>query len=549
MGTTPEFHPVEDIHIGVISSSLGGHGSGACPRQEAGSFNDDQAHLIGSARGLSEEFLSWNGGDASALDDFVADLGAHVTSAGETGCRLEAPLEAWYRFLVDPQPPQELVLDSNARAMMTTDANGVPIVDDVVLAQRAAFLRPDSLVAIVVLTDENDCSAMDGGSYYSNASFGYLVAEATFDMPMATSACESNPNDPCCFSCLQAENPPSGCEPYAVECSSGGTVLAPERDRPSVRCFQNKRRFGVDLLYPTERYVDALTKSTIIDARNGSTVDNPLLRAADGTQRNPELVLFAGIVGVPWQDIGTPESLEDPNVMEYLTAAELSARDVPVVRNGTGTLASRWEVMVGTPGLAASTKVCQNSPTTAGCGVVPILPDDPFMIESIDARTPGLANPISGDVIVAATSTSPTANDINGHEVNHAVVDILKYDDGGPANDDLQYACIFSLLTPKTSCTASDAICACGDEPLRNRPVCQPPAGGAATTTQYFGEAYPGTRILEVLRDVGENSVVASLCPKIVTGDAQNPNFGYNPAMRAILDRMREELAGSEWAR
>jgi hypothetical protein len=171
------------------------------------------------------------------------------------------------------------------------------------------------------------------------------------------------------------------------------------------------------------------------------------------------------------------------------------------------------------------------------------------MIESIAERMPGLANPISGDVIVDSTSTTPTANKINGHEANHAVVDNLKYDDGGPANDDLQYACIFRLPDPKVGCTAADLSCACGDEPLRNRPVCQPPAGGAATTTQSYGEAYPGTRILEVLRDFGENSIVGSICPKIATGDAQDPNFGYNPAMQAIVDRMAEKLAGSEQTR
>jgi hypothetical protein len=42
---------------------------------------------------------------------------------------------------------------------------------------------------------------------------------------------------------------------------------------------------------------------------------------------------------------------------------------------------------------------------------------------------------------------------------------------------------------------------------------------------------------------------VGSICPKIATGDAQDPNFGYNPAMRAIVDRMAEKLAGSEQTR
>jgi hypothetical protein len=45
----------------------------------------------------------------------------------------------------------------------STDDSGRAEVDEVLLARRAAFLRPDSLVAIVMLTDENDCSMVPGG--------------------------------------------------------------------------------------------------------------------------------------------------------------------------------------------------------------------------------------------------------------------------------------------------------------------------------------------------------------------------------------------------
>jgi hypothetical protein len=57
------------------------------------------------------------------------------------------------------------------------------------------------------------------------------------------------------------------------------------------------------------------------------------------------------------------------------------------------------------------------------------------MIESIEERTPGLANPFSGDTIVASTSNDPTANNINGHETDNLVEDPDKYADGGPTRD------------------------------------------------------------------------------------------------------------------
>src|SRR5690606_10178726 len=255
-GFGAEFEAVVNIHIGVITSSLGGHGSPQCARdyvdEEGVVYNfDDRGRLMPSVRpgeGLADPtgngFLTWNGGGADVRATLEADFESHVVAADEKGCGFEAPLEAWYRFLVDPSPPEAIVLDGT-KAVMALDANGQPDVDEVVLAQRAAFLRPQGLVAIVILTDENDCSAMDGGNYYGNAEYGWLVADAARPIVAATPMCDQNPNDQCCFSCLQAENPPAGCVDQAATCASSGTLPVAE-DRANVRCFENKRRFGVN---------------------------------------------------------------------------------------------------------------------------------------------------------------------------------------------------------------------------------------------------------------------------------------------------------------
>ena len=68
---------------------------------------------------------------------------------GEFGCGYEMPLEAMNRFLVDPVPYQSL--------LQTNDGQMPVGIDQVVLDQRAAFLRPDSIVGVVLLSDENDC--------------------------------------------------------------------------------------------------------------------------------------------------------------------------------------------------------------------------------------------------------------------------------------------------------------------------------------------------------------------------------------------------------
>jgi hypothetical protein len=74
----------------------------------------------------------------------------------------------------------------------------------------------------------------------------------------------------------------------------------------------------------------------------------------------------------------------------------------------------------------------------------------------------------------------------------------------------------------------------------RNRPLCQPPAGGAAEATQYFGKAYPGLRPLEVLKGIGDSAIVASICPKVLA--EEQPGYGYEPAVDAIIDRLKVAL-------
>lgn len=544
-GYGPEFRPVNDIHIGVISSSLGDHGiETVCARDEAGRDNNDRALLLPRVRPDlvdpdSSGFLSWNGGGPDQVSTLVEQFAAHVQGAGEAGCGYEAPLEAFYRFLVDPSPPLALSLDEKGNTYIARDEAGNMLIDQDVLAQRERFLRPQGLVAIVLLTDENDCSAMDGGLSYDYARIGHLVGQRPKEgMPIASPICSTNPNDRCCHSCFV--DPPDGCDQNACI----GTPRVPaEHDRSNVRCFDNQERFGLDPLYPVERYVKALTSSTIFDDRTGEVKDNPLLRGAGdlnrGWFRDPKRVFLAGIVGVPWQDVATDSSLADEETMALLNSDELEAANVQVGDR----MVSRWDLILGEPGLSARSRACRGG--GALCGASPVAPLDPFMIESIDPRPLGAANPITGDLIVGADSNDPYANSINGHEVNHNAID-ARYPDEFPARDDLQYACIFPLEQPKRDCELNDSACDCGAEPDRNRPLCQEPDSGTpAGKTQYFGKAYPGTRILQVLRDFGSNSIVGSICPKITTGAEEDPNYGYNPAVQAIVDRLADTLKGT----
>lgn len=497
-GAEYEFEPIKDIHIGVISSSLGGNGSSQCKTTDSPT-NDDKGHLLARKRDGStvatyadKGFLQWDPDgkldpkgftDQAELSNLFKDM---VVGVDQMGCGFEQPLEAVYRFLVDPEPYDRIEL-TTAKPIRATLVG----VDEKLLRQRQDFLRPDSLVAIISLTDENDCSMVAEGH-------GYHVLGGNFYR--ARSACKENPNDVCCASCGSPDQ--EGCLPASSdpECQIGGGYLRDTEHPLNLRCFEQKRHYGYDFLHPTKRYIDALTQP-VVPNRQGEMVQNPLfsdLQCEDGTacksERDPSLLYWAMIVGVPWQDIA-----RDPTDLSkgYMGAEELAAAD-------------RWSVILGDPSASP-----------------PVLPLDPLMIESIDPRTG--ENPITGDVLVApdASQAPPRyANPINGHE---RLV---------PDRDDLQYACIFDLKEPRPN---QDVLGEdCYQSTAAQNPLCQD-ANGEFGLLQYAAKAYPGTRHLEVAKGLGEQAVVASICPANLQ-DPTAPDYGYRPAIGAIVERLKKSL-------
>ncbi|HXS16892.1 MAG TPA: hypothetical protein VN764_06875, partial [Polyangiaceae bacterium] len=224
----------------------------------------------------------------------------------------------------------------------------------------------------------------------------------------------------------------------------------------------------------------------------------------------------------------------NPDTMRYLRADELNKKDVDV----GGVKVDRWELILGQPNLPADSSACQ-AQAKAACGVAPVAPLDPFMVEQIEPREEGKIHPLVPTAAISrADSLDPQDNPINGHEYNTAFKELIA------VNDDLQYACTFPLTTPKDAASCADSVsCDCSEEPGRNRPLCQPPGGGPAEPAQYWAKAYPSTRILQVLRDFGDNSIVGSICPKVVDDDTKE-DYGYNPAVQAIVDRLAEGLKG-----
>lgn len=316
--------PVTDLHVGVITSSLGSLGASTC----GGAKQDRRAHLVSDTPSGSsaptyegQGFLAWDPGgvlspvgvsDASALGATLSDM---VKGVGEEGCGFEMPLEATVRFLVDPMPWQTLEKAPPEGPYSPTTKVGT---DDALLAQRAAFLRDDSILVVLVLSDENDCSFEVGAQGYSVMNPDGFYKSA--------SICATTPSDKCCYSC--GLPPPVGCQPDPVCAGLPKYDTAAGEDSVNLRCWHQQQRYGVQFLYPTARYVNAFTQTTIEPERNtldasgsgpsGSVaVTNPIFAGS----RTPKEVFVGTLTGVPWQPLaqqdenGQPTRLKTPSAL------------------------------------------------------------------------------------------------------------------------------------------------------------------------------------------------------------------------------------------
>ncbi|HHH10719.1 MAG TPA: hypothetical protein ENK23_01400, partial [Sorangium sp.] len=296
---------VDDIHVGVISNSLGSYGADTCADTAA----NDHGRLL--SRGTSGAqvatyrdmgFLVWDRNQTHSppgYDDLAAlkmQLREIVVGAGSDGCGFESTLEAWYRFLVEPAPSADVKL---------VDGVATPTgLDTILLQQRAAFLRPDSLLMVVVLSDENDCSLRVGAQNYLALQLYQPGGTQPYHLPPARAACALNPQSPCCVSCAQPS--PVGCDDSGDMCYK---PLTGQEDPINLRCFDQKRRFGVDFLTPIDRYVAGLGARRVSDGV-GNLRDNPIF--AHG--RDPHLVIYGSIIGVPWQDLARRNDSGEPNI-------------------------------------------------------------------------------------------------------------------------------------------------------------------------------------------------------------------------------------------
>jgi hypothetical protein len=585
---------VHDMHIGVITSSLGGRGApDQCPATGPMAVNpanpalnahyDDRGELINRGGVAGDPTIENTVADATSPDNFLswfptlpANMGkpapptTALTMAGapvqsgtligdftqiiegvhEHGCGFEAQNEAWYRFLVQPDPYDSITLNGGKAQL-----NGV---DATILKQRADFLRSDSLVAVIVVTDENEEAADPlaiGGQGWAFDSYSFPGGPG--QAPEGTIECTkldpnnpttTGPNDPACTSCAFIKSDPN----FATRCPPDGAggmngYYGAANDSISVRFLNQKMRFGLFAGYPTSRYIRGLTKTTVPSAArehdptgnyvgdndlNANCV-NPLFAQnlpTDPTKqdtcklqrgpRTPDLIYYAAIAGVPHQllqakpgDSGCPAGTNPADCPQKGT---LSASDWTQIQGG------------------------QDPEHYDFRGA------DFHMVESTGPRVAP-----AGQGVWASTSSCPptSPNDcdpVNGREWT-------------TSKQDLQFSCIFDLR-PQFGGKGKD----CTDPKYNGACDCQTATSGGSgynvgtqlcdtqtPTLQVNGKAYPSIREMVIAHAMaqqnaqnGGQGIVSSLCPIHVTEQTPgDPLYGYRPAVNAIVDRLKTALS------
>lgn len=151
-----DYPPIEDVQVGVVTTDMG-TGGFRVPTCTEPNFGDDgilqtegNTSIVGCPATLPP-FLSYRFGDDP--EEFANEMSCLLV-AGTGGCGFEQQLEAGLKAAT---PSTSLI----PFAMGTTGhADGA----------NRGFVRPDSMLGVIFVTDEEDCSAIDPELYNPSSS-------------------------------------------------------------------------------------------------------------------------------------------------------------------------------------------------------------------------------------------------------------------------------------------------------------------------------------------------------------------------------------------
>jgi hypothetical protein len=263
-GIPPEgdrFPPVESLHLGVVSTDLGTNGSEERPNSACHGVGKDGKlirnavdTMAGCEVNLDVPYLHYDAQDhaASDLETLQHDFTC-LANLGIEGCAFEQQLEAMYKALA----PNDVAFTGGSGG----HGDGF----------NAGFLRPDAVLAIIQVTDEEDCSVTDEGlTLFDPASShpGTWLPDSSVELEEPVDA---------------GEGVDAGTMTVVRGTPLGLNIRCAFSDDPSARESQVER---AGLIYPTSRYISEF-RSTL---RKGDTAG----------------VVFAAIVGIPDGTEGMP---------------------------------------------------------------------------------------------------------------------------------------------------------------------------------------------------------------------------------------------------
>jgi hypothetical protein len=154
-----DFPPVGSLHVGVVTSDMGTGGFNVMTCSDEPNFGDDGILRtrgntgIDGCRAEYPSFLEFSARES--VPAFARDVGC-VARAGTGGCGFEQPLEAVLKAVTPSTCTDPWCTFGMASRGHADGAND-------------GFLRPDSVLAIVLLTDEEDCSVVDPDLFNSSS--------------------------------------------------------------------------------------------------------------------------------------------------------------------------------------------------------------------------------------------------------------------------------------------------------------------------------------------------------------------------------------------
>lgn len=160
---TPDFDPVRALQVGVVTSDMG-TGGVDIPPCTGGAFGSDfgddgvlrtrGATSVTSCEASYPSVLAFAADAGEDLDAFTAELACLTLGVGTDGCGYEQPLEALLKAL-SPSVPTAWTAPGYAAPRFFRDTFGHGD------GANAGFVREGSVLAVLLLAIEDDCSASD----------------------------------------------------------------------------------------------------------------------------------------------------------------------------------------------------------------------------------------------------------------------------------------------------------------------------------------------------------------------------------------------------